>query len=253
MGKYYITNGIQYIGKNGDIVETPKLAQRFTYSAAQSYLAKVLKNNSAWAFRKYFLSGGRYVITTSTLYATANGNVTKDINTAKEFKSPADAVNYIKNNRTITGYIPDPIIVDSAREFVSRPEIKQFTPEQLAVLGAVKPTPRIKIGKKERMAIAKKTGDICPICGYPIVGDEYTLDHTIPLSRGGDNSEENLRMVHPWCNKFKNNYLDDEMFDLTSKIERKRIFENPHSEEAVFMMRAYLRGVINEWKKEGVV
>lgn len=133
MGKYYITNGTQYIGENGAVVDTPKLARRFTYGGAQSYLAKALKNDKEWGYRRYFLSGGKYVMTTSTLFATANGNVTKDINTAKSFKSPADATNYLKNHRTITEYIPSPVIVDSNHEFVTRPEIKQFTPEQLAV------------------------------------------------------------------------------------------------------------------------
>lgn len=248
MSKYYITNGTQYIGQSGETVDTPKLAQRFTYGSAQTYLAKHLSGE--WEYRKYFISGGRYVITTSTLYVTANGNVTKDINTAKAFKSPADAVNYIKNNRKVLGNFPDPVIVNEEHEFVTKPEIKQFTPEQLATLGTVVPTPRAHIARKVKHKLAVKSGGICPICGEPMSEEEQTLDHIIPLSRGGTNDESNMRMVHERCNKFKNNLLDDEMYSMTSRIQQRRVFEHPNSDEAISLMRALLRGRINELKQE---
>lgn len=255
MGRYYITNGTQYIGDNS-IVDTPKLAKRFTYGGAQSYFAKTLKSDKKWAYKKYFLSGGRYVLTTSTLYATTNGSVTKDISKAKHFKSPADAENYIKNHRTIIEYLQSPIIVDSDHEFVCRPEIKQFTQEQLDTLGIKKPTPRIKIDKNIRNEVAKKTGNICPICGEPMTDKEMTLDHKVPLSRGGTNDPSNCQMVHEKCNKFKNNYMENEMHSLTSKIERKYIYENPYSVDAVYMLRAYVRGFLkyhDTLSKGGVV
>ena len=167
MSKFYITNGTQYIGESGEIVNSPKLAKRFKYGSAQTYLAKNLSGDKKWEYRKYYISGGRYVITTSTLYLTANGNITKDINTAKAFKSPTDAVNYIKNNRNVLGNFPEPVIVDGDHEFITKPQIKQFTPEQLATIGAVLPTPRARIARAVKRQLTVKSGGICPICGLP--------------------------------------------------------------------------------------
>ena len=248
--RYYITNGSQYIGVNGDVVENPELAKHFTYNEAQTYLSKELRGDTKWAFKRYFTSGGRYAMTTSTLYITSRGNVTKDINTAKAFRSPADAVNYIKNNRTVLGYIPTPVIINSNHEFVCKPEIKMFTQEQLDVVGADKTTPRIKIARSAKKEIALKSRGICPICGLPMTDKDSDFDHIIPLSRGGSNDPSNIRMVHKSCNKFKNNYLDKEMYTMISRIGAKRVYEEPESDETLDIVRAYLRGRLNWLKGE---
>lgn len=49
----------------------------------------------------------------------------------------------------------------------------------------------------------------CWICGQPM-GDDRTLDHVIPLSKGGDNTLDNLRMAHMRCNQRKSSKIQTE-------------------------------------------
>lgn len=57
-----------------------------------------------------------------------------------------------------------------------------------------------------------KGGGLCPLCGDVIDRslswpDRYSasLDHIVPLSRGGEHSDENCQWVHLRCNMSKNN------------------------------------------------
>lgn len=43
----------------------------------------------------------------------------------------------------------------------------------------------------------------CALCGMPIAFDEATLDHKIPISRGGSNRIANLQLAHLLCNQYK--------------------------------------------------
>jgi 5-methylcytosine-specific restriction endonuclease McrA len=48
----------------------------------------------------------------------------------------------------------------------------------------------------------------CPYCGDPIAldgfdGDSPSIDHKVPLTDGGDNSPDNLVLVHAKCNLVK--------------------------------------------------
>lgn len=59
---------------------------------------------------------------------------------------------------------------------------------------------RNPIGPERRKALYARDGNRCVVCKSP---DDLTLDHKIPISKGGDNSDENLQtMCHP-CNQRK--------------------------------------------------
>jgi 5-methylcytosine-specific restriction endonuclease McrA len=49
-------------------------------------------------------------------------------------------------------------------------------------------------------------GGVCFYCGRPLA-DKYEIDHYIPLSRGGPNESENLRVACPTCNHMKYNKM----------------------------------------------
>jgi 5-methylcytosine-specific restriction endonuclease McrA len=62
--------------------------------------------------------------------------------------------------------------------------------------------------------IAYYDDDLCAICGLQLAGP-IEIDHKVPLSRGGEHVEENMRRLHEHCNRAKSHRLDDE---LTHKI-----------------------------------
>jgi len=66
-------------------------------------------------------------------------------------------------------------------------------------------TPEIE--RVDRMAIFKRDQGLCYLCGGPVKPDarrtdpeSLSVDHVIPLSKGGSHSEANLRVTHIRCN-----------------------------------------------------
>lgn len=59
--------------------------------------------------------------------------------------------------------------------------------------------------------VAERDGWICHICGEPVPDEQFpspkspSMDHVIPLSRGGEHSYANVRLAHFGCNAGKKN------------------------------------------------
>lgn len=51
-------------------------------------------------------------------------------------------------------------------------------------------------------ALYESQKGLCAYCSEP-VGEEYHVDHVIPLSRGGGNGPDNLAIACPTCNRSK--------------------------------------------------
>lgn len=51
-----------------------------------------------------------------------------------------------------------------------------------------------------------------------ITKDNYCLDHIIPVSKGGENTLENLAIVSPTTNKVKCDLTKEELLDFCKKI-----------------------------------
>jgi 5-methylcytosine-specific restriction endonuclease McrA len=74
------------------------------------------------------------------------------------------------------------------------------------------PSARIRIPKSVRRTVIDRDGRVCQTCGRPVVvrsrrrgrvqhaGNLLTLDHIVPVSRGGRNEIENLRVCCRTCN-----------------------------------------------------
>lgn len=65
--------------------------------------------------------------------------------------------------------------------------------------------------KHERRAIKNKLwdteGDICYLCQQSMTYRQATIDHVIPLSKGGADDISNYKLTHPRCNLEKGNML----------------------------------------------
>ena len=60
---------------------------------------------------------------------------------------------------------------------------------------------------EERLAALKRSGKRCACCGKKLTTKTMTMDHIIPLSRGGKNEPENLVSLCEPCNTQKGNML----------------------------------------------
>lgn len=60
---------------------------------------------------------------------------------------------------------------------------------------------------EERLEILKSTKGVCAHCGKPLKTSTMTVEHIIPIMRGGTNSMENLTALCEECNTMKNNLI----------------------------------------------
>ena len=54
--------------------------------------------------------------------------------------------------------------------------------------------------KIDREEIYQKDGMICGICGKPLERSDFTVDHIIPISKGGGHVFGNVHSAHRICN-----------------------------------------------------
>lgn len=75
-----------------------------------------------------------------------------------------------------------------------------------------------KVTPIDLFSIAKKQKLICPLTGEKITKSNISLDHILPISRGGTNDKHNLRFVTFTANTAKNSMTDLEFIDFCRKI-----------------------------------
>lgn len=66
-------------------------------------------------------------------------------------------------------------------------------------------------------------GGCCAYTGLPLrIGDNATLDHLMPKSKGGDNSLDNLHWVDMTVNRMKDTLTETEFINLIKLILERR-------------------------------
>ncbi len=73
-----------------------------------------------------------------------------------------------------------------------------------------------EIERIERKIVFARDNYICQICKEPTQpngedGDRPSVDHIIPLSRGGSHTYANVQTAHLSCNRYKHNKLESEL------------------------------------------
>ena len=66
-------------------------------------------------------------------------------------------------------------------------------------------TPKSKRHKKQKLIAVY--GSYCWWCGKCLTEEEMTIEHLLPRSRGGSNSDENLRLACKSCNQSRGNSI----------------------------------------------
>lgn len=117
---------------------------------------------------------------------------------------------------------------------------------------AIRGKRRDKIGLK---TLLKRDGGICRICGEPVDPNDFhragkwfvfgrnfpTIDHIIPLSKGGTHTFDNVQLAHMWCNCVAKEYgmkvyisgkisgLEEEEYRARFGAAEKRLKAEGHS------------------------
>lgn len=79
-------------------------------------------------------------------------------------------------------------------------------------------TKRRPFTQKERLDIYVRDKGRCGICGEFVSPEEYTVDHIIPLSRGGTYEYGNLQCTCRRCNLMKADALPEDFIDIVAKV-----------------------------------
>ena len=63
----------------------------------------------------------------------------------------------------------------------------------------------------QKYHLIKKNGNLCQICLEPFKSmKDITLDHKVPISKGGFDLLENYQLAHLGCNQSKGNMTEEE-------------------------------------------
>lgn len=77
---------------------------------------------------------------------------------------------------------------------------------------------RVQFKTDIRKLVYRKTEGHCALCGNFVDYEDYTIDHIVPLSKGGTNDINNLQCACKVCNNIKTDILPDEFMDKISQI-----------------------------------
>lgn len=267
MSKYYITNGDQYYSHSkatGPMLGVPVVdAQRFSRNSALSILAGLYNSMElppGWCVQKYysFRSGKNYVITNANKFIGLGNTIVSDPGKALSFSGPSCAASYIQANPGIIAQLGTPVIVNGNYETVDNTGLKVFDVEYQKKQDVVRKSEvlrgkRIHLTPSMRMAVYAKDKGTCQICGKPLSPDSFTIDHIVPLDRGGVNEISNFRCACSRCNKWKGNSLDDELVTMLKDVGSNYIYKNPYSDMPAQFIRAMVRGVIEKGRNKRIL
>jgi 5-methylcytosine-specific restriction endonuclease McrA len=105
--------------------------------------------------------------------------------------------------------------------------------------------PRVRM-RPSRKNILKRDGYKCYICGEVFPDSQLSIDHIIPLSRGGKSDWRNLITCCKECNALK----DDRLLSELKWKPKFMPFEPPESN--MVRLRNSIRVVKEEWKYFGI-
>lgn len=265
--RYMISNGNKYISipeklkadsNNNDyiIVDAMYYAKRFTHQEALDFLYNKLGSAPNWGLRrvKKTASGKKYVITTGTNYVTntCDSGITTNYDKVKWFRSQADAEAYMAKYRNFE----NPVIVDEDGCTIELSARKTFTDEQLKIIGKTnedKVSMRIIIPKTTRERVYENYNGKCAICGKQITFNDFTIDHIVPLSRGGKNEISNFQCACEECNKLKGSRMDNEFTTGLANILSYQIIQRKDEsmdDLSNLLIRSIVRNKINMMYKK---
>lgn len=249
--KYYITNGDKFVISSteteitiGGIISS---AKRYTQNTAKKIHSLISASHPEYCVQKFYSSNNKkdYVVTTAKNFVGNTGGIVNCFNQAKSFGTAADANGYLRSHGELKGWI---IVNEVFRpvDVFGQVKSQKYNTKNLKVgICSEKVNRQKNIPADVRVAVFKRDGGTCQICGRPLSNDNFTVDHVVPANRGGENDIDNYRCLCDRCNKWKADSLDGELLKHMQYVGGNYLYLNPFSETARMMMRAIVRGAIN--------
>lgn len=102
--------------------------------------------------------------------------------------------------------------VQSVQPAATQPAAVQPTQPVHPMIQPITKTPRRCFTSKERNEIYIRDKGRCGICGEFIPLNEFTIDHIVPISKGGTYDYDNLQCCCFKCNQLKSNEMPDDFY-----------------------------------------
>ena len=243
MTKYYISNDIRFLTGVQEGATVPVSGTHMKLSKAKAFV----KDHPHYSYYKARSSSKKndYVICTPIKLLSKEGKTTDSFSSARVFSSVEDAYRYMD---TVRSSLDESlcVVIDEKFKRENRPSYTKQSVEPLEVFryANMDSSERITFPIAVKEEIYRRCDGICVICGKTIPKHQpYTIDHIIPLSRGGTNAPENLRIAHEDCNKLKNNFMDNELHKNVSNVFCNAVAQNPDSIQTVMFLRSFVRGI----------
>lgn len=140
---------------------------------------------------------------------TGGTKITTDPKSATQFKSEEAAG---KQKKHAPKKLKIYKIIPQNPEFILEVENQDTDQKQAEETGIVMEK-RKSFSQNVRNKIYNDAEGHCAICGQFVPYDAFTVDHIIPLAKGGSNNAENLQCTCLFCNQLKGSLNDDEMIE----------------------------------------
>ena len=90
----------------------------------------------------------------------------------------------------------------------------------------------------ERSAVYTKTEGHCAICGKFVPYTEFTVDHIVPLAKGGSNDLSNLQCACGVCNRIKQDILPEELMEKLVEIMLFQVQKKQNKKDRKILKKA---------------
>ena len=253
MPKFFLSCDIRFLIGMGMSNVTPTSGKHMKMSEVNAFL----KNHQDYSYVRVRNSrrGNDYVISTPMKFLGENYKTVKTMSKAKSFPSAEEAYKYLDSNKDkISSDIY--IVIDEkyCRKKRTSPKIEpDIKPDEIISFAKMDTSERVKLPANVKEEVYKKSGGVCEICGKPLSKLNYTVDHIIPLSRGGTNEMSNLRAVHKTCNQIKGNFLDGEMNNASAFVSCNNLYKEPLSNFTAMLARSFMRGIVNKYEAQNAI
>ena len=109
--------------------------------------------------------------------------------------------------------------------------------------------PRRSFTKQEKLTVYTRYQGTCGICGNFVPPNEMTIDHIIPISKGGTYDLDNLQCCCKKCNQIKADILPEDFLDKMIQIIGFQA--DSGNDKAVKGIKMMAKGRLKKKKKDG--